>query len=293
MNEIVPIRECAVVIARRERAQMPEVMAALSPVEMAVYVAASSRSVQTYSGVELAREIKDALKWIKKDLGVRATGEDDEAYLVIRIVKLLQRYYPTMTVKEFKIAFEMLMAGELDAFLPKGSNGLPDRNHYQAFNADYICKVLNAYKGRRMPILRKASDAAPKAEQARDYESEAQQMAIIRRGCVSAFLHFKYRGWLPKITPIAEMLYHKMLSDAGLADEIEVTLQEQTIILQRMLTEYLDAGKFGDYNDLCKKGTSAPELEYGSIALARRRALERAFARMADEELQITDYIKI
>lgn len=54
--------------------------------------------------------------------------------------------------------------------------GQPDRNHYQQFNADYICKILNAYKGRRAWVLKKANEAVPKEEPKPNPERERYYM---------------------------------------------------------------------------------------------------------------------
>lgn len=287
-----PVQKTAVMI-RREMVKIPAVMDALGPVERAVFLASTAKTIAEHSATELAAELQTALKWIAKDIGYRSTDESDNQYLIIRTAEILKRYYSHFTLKDFRMAFEMSITGELDDFLPKGRDGQPDRGHYQQFNAEYICKILNAYKGRRAWVLKKANDAVPKQEPKPDPERQKYYRNNTRQECINAFYYYKYRGRLPSFSPIGEMLCYNVLSDVGLADEIVVTLDEQRYILQRTINEFARMGNVGDVQLLKKAGPGAKELEHGSFVLARRKALERTFAWMAKHEIQITDYVKL
>ena len=290
---IAPQRPTAVMM-RREMVKNPAVMGVLGPVEKAVFLASTAKTIAEYSGAELTAELAVALKWICKDVGYRATDDGDTQYLIIRTAEILKRYYGDLSLKDFRMAFEMSITGELDEFLPKGRDGQPDRNHYQQFNAEYVCKILNAYKARRGWIIKKANEAAPKIEQEKPTtpEEKALYRNESRKQCIYAFLHFKYRGWIPRLTPIGEMLCYETLASVGLADEIVVTMDEQRAILQRTISDYARRGFVGDVSRLEKAGPGASELEHDSFCLARRNALKRTFAYMVEQELQITDYIK-
>ena len=291
---IAPARQTQnAVVFRRELVKVPAVMNALEPVERAVFLASTAKTIGEYSAGELSAELNTALRWISKDIGYRATDESDVQYLVIRTAEILKRYYSNLTLKDFRMAFEMSLTGQLDDFLPKGRDGQPDRNHYQQFNAEYICKILNAYKSRRGWVLKKAYDNAPRPEPKRNPETERYYKAELRKECINAFYHFKYRDKLPKMSPVAEMLYYEMLSAVGLADEIEITLAEQKAIWQRSINEFARNGMVGDVNRLKNQGMDAPELGYGAFVFARRKALEKTFAWMVEHEIQITDYITI
>lgn len=278
---------------RREMAKNPAIMNVLAPLERAVFLASTSKPILEYSPMDLATELKSALKWIAKDIGYRTNDESDVQYLVIRTSEILKRYYSNFTLKDFRMAFEMSITGELDEFLPKGRDGQADRGHYQQFNAEYICKILNAYKARRAWIMKKANDAAPKETLGVKEEDKAHYRNESRKECVKAYYYYKYHGHLPAISPVAEMLYYNILSEVGLADEIVVTLTEQKIILYRTINDFARKGNVGDVARLEKEGTDAKELEHGAFVLSRRKALARTFAWMAKEEIQITDYIKL
>ena len=263
---------------RREWVRVPAVMAVLGPVEKAVFLASTAKTVAEYTGAELSAELAVALKWICKDVGYRPTDDGEMQYLVIRTAEILKRYYSDLTLKDFRMAFEMSITGELDEFLPKGRDGQPDKNHYQQFNAEYVCKILNAYRGRRGWIIRKAREAVPQVKAEPDAQAKAFYRNESRKQCINAFYHFKYRGYLPALSPIAEMLCYEMLSAVGLADVIVVTVAEQNAILER--TVAFLAG-------------SESDISHVAFSLARRKALERTFGWMAENEIQITDYIRL
>lgn len=286
-----PVQKTAVMI-RREMVKIPAVMGALGPVEKAVFLASTAKTIAEYNAAELSAELAVALKWICKDVGYRSPDESDRQYLVIRTAEILKRYYTGLTLKDFRMAFEMSITGELDDFLPRGRDGQPDRNHYQQFNAEYICKILNAYKGRRAWVLKKAHEAVPKEEPKPDPEREKYYRNETRKGCIEAFESFKENRRLPEMLPIVEMLYYNELVAVGLADEIEITLADQKEILQRTINDYARRGYIGDVRRLKESGTDDPELRHGSFVLARRKALAATFCRMVEQGINITDYIK-
>lgn len=286
-----PVQETAV-MKRREMVKNPAVMGALAPVEKAVFLASTAKTIAEHSAAELSAELAVALKWICKDVGYKSPDESDRQYLIIRTAEILKRYYSGLTLKDFRMAFEMSLTGELDDFLPRGRDGQPDRNHYQQFNAEYVCKILNAYKERRGWVLKKANEAVPKEEQRPTPEIEIFYRNEIRKGCIEAFESFKENGRLPEMSPAAELLYYETLAAAGLADKIEITLDDQKEILQRTINICARRGYVGDVSRLKELGTDNPELKHGSYVLARRRALSDTFRRMAEQEINITDYIK-
>lgn len=280
------------VMARREIAKNPEVVESLLPLERSIFMASIAKTVAEYNPAELASELASALKYIAKDVGYRETDDNERGYLVVRVCEILKRYYGNLSLKDFRMAFEMCITGELDDFLPKGRDGQADRGHYQQFNAEYVCKILNAYKAKRAQVLKKANDAIPEPEPERDKRMEAVYRNMTRKECIDAFRYYKANAALPSMSPILEMLVYQLLSDVGLADEIVVTQSEQWEILQRTINHYASKGMVGDVNRLHKEGPGAPELQHGAFSLARRKALKRVFARMAEEGVEINDYIK-
>lgn len=282
------------VVVRREMAKIPAVMDALGPVERSVFLASTDKTIAEYDANELSIELAKALKWIAKDVGYRATDENERGYLVVRVAEILKRYYDGLTMRDFKMAFEMSITGELDDYLPKGRDGQADRGHYQQFNAEYVCKILNAYKYRRAAVLKKANDAMPPEPEKPISPERAKELRNqTKRDCIQVFEQFKANGYMPDISPIGEMLYYELLADAGLAPEIVVTVDEQKQILQRTINQLARRGMVGDMRRLEQAGPDAPELQHGAFTIARQKALKAAFTKMVADGIIITDYIKL
>lgn len=282
------------VVVRREMAKIPAVMDALGPVERSVFLASTDKTIAEYDANELSIELAKALKWIAKDVGYRATDESERGYLVVRVAEILKRYYDGLTMRDFKMAFEMSITGELDDYLPKGRDGQADRGHYQQFNAEYVCKILNAYKYRRAAVLKKANDAMPPEPEKPITPEQAKELRNrTKQDCINAFEQFKANGCMPDISPIGEMLYYELLTDAGLAPEIVVTIDEQKQILQRTINQLARRGMVGDMRRLEQAGPDAPELQHGAFTIARQKALKAAFTKMVANGINITDYIKL
>lgn len=293
-NIIIAPQAKSAVIIRQEMARTPAVMQALEPLEKSVFLASTGKPISDYSGTELGYELQQALTWISKDIGYRAKDANEMQYLVIRTVEILKRYYSNLTLKDFRMAFEMCITGELDDYLPKGRDGQPDRNHYQLFNAEYICKVLNAYRSRRAYVMKKANDAVPVVEESTTNPEVAQYyLNENKKDCIAAFRFYKENGHLPKFSPIGEMICYETLAQAGLAPEIEITLDEQKAVLQRCINEFARNGMVSDMRRLEQAGPEATEIQYKAFALARRKALKTIFEKMVAEGVEITDYIKL
>ena len=289
MNTELVIRNAKTPVERRrEMLSNPVVMSALEPVERAVFMASTAKTIAEYESGQLAVDLRNALKWIAKDTGYRNTDETEFNYLVVRVTEILKRYYPNLTLKDFRMAFEMSLTGELDDFLPKGRDGQADRGHYQNFNADYVCKILNAYKSRRAWILKKANQALPKAVAETGEQEKQEYRHQTRKDLVDCYNKYRETGKMPDVSPIAEMLFYDILSRAGLAPEIVVTLDEQKYILQQTINGYAARGYLGDVRRLKESGTDAEEIQFRAYCLARKKALRKVFDQMIKDEQELT-----
>lgn len=276
---------------RREMVGNPAVMGALDPVERAVFLASSAKTIAEYQPAELTSELSTALKWICKDVGFRATDESERQYLVIRTVELLKRYYATITLKDFRMAFEMSITGQLDDYLPRTRDGRADRGHYQQFNAEYVCKILDAYKARRGAVLKKAFEAVEPTEQA---NAPVDKLAYRKEAIADLYAVFdEYRetGVL-NTSAVAELVFYNILAEYGLATPVTVTIEDQKQVWQRTINDYARRGYVGDVNRLKTVGIAAPELEHGSFVLARHRALKAVFRGLIEQGKTIQEFIK-
>lgn len=278
---------------RRAIAQTPAIVEKLEPIERSVFLASTAKVAQEYDDAELIAVMADTLKWIAKDIGIRDTESPDWKITIVRFGQILKRYYPLFSVKDIRMAFELMVTGELNDYLPKDRFGNPDKEHYQMFNADYFCKILNAYRVYRKAVINKAVEMVPKPVKQRNEAEERFYRNQTRKDIIAAFLFFKYRGYMPKLSPILEMLAYQDLAMVGLAEPFDVTPQEQQIILRRTLFELTQRQMIGDKKRVEQQGINAPDIQHGAYRLARLKALKRTFAEMVAEEIQITDYIKL
>ena len=281
------------VMIRREMAMDTAVMTALNPVERAVFLASTDKTIGEYKDTELGVELAKALKFIAKDVGYRETLESNWQYLVARVCEILKRHYPGLSLRDFRMAFEMCITGELDEWLPKGRDGQADRGHYQQFNAEYVCKVLNAYKCRRESVLRKANAAIPEPESKPNAKIVSDLMLRQKQIFIEVLENYRINERFPDgMTPITEIICCDVLAGCGLMPEIEVTPQEQQQIFQRTMNHYARMGNVGDLERLRKAGPTEPGLQQKAFTLARRNALRKAIERIIKEDIEITDYIK-
>lgn len=273
---------------RRNMARQPQVMAALSPVEKSVFLATTAKVVDEYVDNELAVEVAKALKFIAKDVGYRSTTESEMGYLTVRVCEILKRHYGGLTLRDFRMAFEMSITGELDEYLPKNRDGFADRNHYQNFNAEYVCKILNAYKSKRSNILKKAYDVHPDT----DNDRKRQYTNDIRQRCIDAFAYYKVHGALPAQSPIADMLQYEMLESIGLAVPVNVTDDDKQAVLQSQIRKLTQGLQLVELRHLKDKGTDAECVQVGAFEMARRNALIASYARMAADGVVLSEHLK-
>lgn len=285
---VAPVRKNAVAI-RREMVKIPAIMSMFTPVDKAIFLASTDKTIAEYDSVGLTTELNTALKWIAKDIGYRDNDESERQYLVIRTAEILKRYYSGFTMKDFRMAFEMSITGELDEFLPKGRDGQAERNHYQQFNAEYVCRILNAYKNRRAQVLKRAQDKMPEVELPPDPNYSRLCRNQNRQMCIDAFLHYKYHGHLGYESSIQDKLIYDVLNKCGLAETITVTADDQ----QALIDERIKALKRqGDWRTAKRLQDDGSEVQMSVYLRCRRKAIESTFDWMLEREYQITNYIK-
>lgn len=292
MMENVIIYQDPNVALRRKMTANADVMAALEPVERAVFLASVDKSFGEMTGNEIAVEIAKAVKFISKDVGYKCVDDAEMGYTIVRVAEIVKRYYPMLTLRDFRMAFEMTIAGGLDEYLPKGRDGQPDRGHYQQFNAEYVCKVLNAYRMRRAAIIRKANDALPAVQQAPEPEQIREYRNRVRGDLIMAFHSYRDTGKMGGWTETMMMLFHEELASVGLADEIIVTPDEQRAILDATINRYMRMGNKMDVQRLQVAGLNAREIQFDSFVLARKKAVEKTFDRLIADGTDIEKYIK-
>ena len=276
-------------LARKEMLKIPEVSQALSKVENIIFEASTATPISEMVKEELMNFLKSFFTIMPKDLGMKTPPTIQD---VFRIYEYLLRYYGDITPSEMKISFELLLAGELDDYLPKGSDGKPDRNHYQQFSLEYLTKVLNAFKRKKGETLHKAIKALPEPEQ---QTSEAEKKFYRNQLYKNIIKHFNdYKEKKHFSEDIDAWLYYDVLDKFELAVGTRVTDEERKAAVHKLMRK-VTTGAINSFVGECirhqKENHSLVDTQVEVIS--RKRALKNSYDRMIFEEIKIEDYLKI
>lgn len=278
---------------RRQMLQLPEVAKSLSGVEKYIFAASTKMQIADIDDGTLIAKTGQMFRFIAMDVGyIIPTNSEDWAYICTRLLDILKKYYSQMTLADIKLAFELATTGELDDYLPKDSQGNPDKNHYQQFNADYFAKILKAYKQKQTDVIDKAYKAIPKKnneispEQIRRFEIQRQW----RNRYI--FLCYKYTGKLI-LGLTDDMFLYEWLQKCGLADDVQVKEDDRKEAFARYM-QRVTRGMINQYTafQVRRKGTESPEIDFTAFEVARKKEIIKAFDRMISEEMQVDNYMK-
>jgi hypothetical protein len=214
------------------------VLEGLTPIALRVAKAGSERIIKTIPDREFDENGKNIglvykmgilANGIAKDYSIRSV---DEAQ-VFRFYTTVRDYYSQFTLSEIRIAFELALVGELDSFLPKDQNGMPDKSAYQNFSQEFICKILNAYKNYRGKVWNKVFLLTSKEETVKSEEEKENDLNNFKTVLKEQFEEWKETGVL-RIMFIGYTA--KYLIDQGLVKDIEVNERHKNGAYQRLLS---------------------------------------------------------
>lgn len=278
---------------RRRMLQLPEVAKSLSGVEKYIFAASTKMQIADIDDGTLIAKTGQMFRFIAMDVGyIIPTNPEDWAYICTRLLDILKKYYSQMTLADIKLAFELATTGELDDYLPKDSQGNPDKKHYQQFNADYFAKILNAYRRKQNGVIHKAYKALPEPkkeltpQQIRQFEIQRQW----RNRYI--FLCYKYTGKLI-LGLTDDMFLYEWLQMCGLADDVQVKEDDRKEAFARYM-QRVARGMINQYTafQVRRKGTESPEIDFTAFEVARKKEIIKAFDRMIAEEMQVDNYMK-
>lgn len=277
---------------RRRMVQLPEVAKALTPVEKYIFAASTKTQISEMDDGILISKTAQMFRFIAMDVGyIIPQNENDWQYIQTRLVDILKRYYSYLTLADIKLAFELATTGELDDFLPRDSQGNPDKKHYQQFNADYFAKILGAYRKKQNEVIGKAYKALPepKIEMTPEQNRYYHNLREARNRIV--FLRYKYTGKI-SFEFGDEMFLYDWLLKFGFADEVEATDDDR----KQAFAKYMHRAAIGMINkytafNVRRKGIDSPEIDFTAFEVARKKEIIRAFDRMIAEEIQIDNYL--
>lgn len=277
---------------RRQMVQLPDIAKALNPVEKYIFAASTKTQISEMEDGVLVSKTAQMFRFIAMDVGyIIPQNENDWAYIQTRLVDILKRYYSYLTLADIKLAFELATTGELDDYLPKDSQGNPDKKHYQQFNADYFAKILNAYRRKQNGVIHKAYKALPEPKKELTPEEKRYYHNQVVARCREVFLQYKYTGRF--VLGITDgILIYDWLRKLGFANEVAGTEDDRkqafARYMQRVARGFVN--KYEAYH-VQRKGTDAPELDFTAYEIARDKEIKRTFDLMIADELQIDNYL--
>ena len=272
----------------RRMLKIPEVAKALSPVETHVLTASTKLQISEMDDQAIVDNCAKIFHFVAKDVGYIIPSNNAEwSYTQTRLVDILKRYYSYLTLADVKLAFELATIGELDEYLPRDAHGNPDRKHYQQFNADYLSKILNAYRRKQNDVLSKAFAVLPKNQT--DITPEKKIYYRKQREVRNRYLYLKYKytGKLDMcVTDV--MFVYRWLYKLGLCDKIVVSTNDRLVALQKMMHR-ISIGMINQYTamKIRRDGIHSREIDFTATEVARIREIRKAFDIMINDEMQI------
>lgn len=263
-----------------------EIKGLLNPLEREIVSASIRQRIK-----ELPRE--KAVMDIMLSLQVAARNVDypigqDWANKCKGLAEIVLKYFDGFTIKEVNLAFEYLMVGMLDEYLPLNSQGQPDRKHYNKFGIEYISRVLKAYLGKKNKVIAKIYDNENKLTA--NVKCVDRYCDKLRKDIYKSFLEYKYTGKRPSWPN--DYLVCQELTKVGLIQPIIITEEDE----QQAVKSLLKKARHGLINEFVEKcirhlGTKHSEVESEAFLIAQRKAINRAFDEFVSDEIQLSDYL--
>ena len=275
-----PPRQSAVTIALQKLADTNT--AQLSNVDALILAAVKNATIGEMLPSAVTSAVNKMFHFISIDIGYKKPAEDAEwQYIVVRLSDVLKRHFYDLTIEDVKTAFELLTVGDLDNYLPTNSSGEPDRSHYQNLNADYLCKVLRAYKKRRDVAYTNIKAVQPKPQKALPPQP-TKTPAEKTRECYD---NYKATGKLTFQIPPDDVTIANFLTEKGLMATVEVTDADK----EKAFALYKAENELGWHNDyaakwIIREGKDARELQPKAYKLALNRCIKAAFDEFVSRE---------
>lgn len=280
-----PPRQSAVTVALQKLAETNT--AQLLPVDAMILAAATKQTIGEMQPSEVAAAVNQNFRFIAIDVGYKMPSDDAEwQYIVVRLSDVLKKHFYDLTIEDVKTAFELLTVGDLDWYLPTNSNGEPDRSHYQNFNAEYLCKVLRAYKKRRDVAYGNILKSQPKPQKALP-PTPTKTPAEKTRECYDTY---KATGKLEFKIPPDDVTIANFLTEKGLMQPVEVTDNDKDLAYATYKIE-CDLGWHNDYAAkwILRAGKDAREIQPKAYKLALSRCIKQCFDEIVSREKQKKD----
>lgn len=276
---------------RRSMVQRKEVLDALCVADRRILAASSKKLISEMTDEELVKALSSVFRLAAEDVGYKITDKELWQNTLSRIYTMLKAYYQQLSMTEVSLAFELFVVGELDKYLPQ-RNGEVDKNHYQQFSPMYVNTVLNAYVQRQRDAVAKAYEVKLDEPQEPTADIEKSGRNYIRAKFIKAYLFYKYHGKI-KFDGADDMFFHSLASKLGYADKVVETDADRQKAFGVYMSRYY-RGLVNEYDayNVRKEGAKSDRITHLATIEARKAEVKRAFARMVDNGVIITEIIR-
>lgn len=278
-----PSNDTEAVDVRRGMVAIPEVMTGLSRIEAEIFRASAARLISHIDDRLLIENAAKIFKVIADDIGYTIPNNLEWSYRQTRILELLKKYYGDLTLSEVRLAFELVANGMLDNYLPRNAQGNPDRNHYQKFNADYVSRVINAYKKKRKEVVAKAYSLVPKKRQ--EINVPLFDVSYIYK----AILRYKYTGILSFDRFGDELVLLQILTASGYIEDDRIN-EDDKMRAYMYYIKHLSNRLMAEY--VRSTGPDAIELKDWSLLEKNKRVLRNTLDYIIRQEYDLRSILR-
>ena len=225
----------------------------------------------------------NGVRFIVQDLGIRKELTKDST---MRFFDYLRKYYSEFTFDDVKTAFELLLVGELDAYLPKGRDGEADKNHYQEFSAEFYTRVLNAYRSKKkqvQAVIIKALPPPPITELDKEENRNALDSDIIRK-------FEKYKDGVSVRFAIEFVVVNRLI-EAGLIDEHKApTEEDKKAALTKLHIDRMN-GAVNKWDFIHESKEDSPRLQIMAKNITLQKQITDVFDKIIAENKHISEWL--
>lgn len=290
MNDVFLKQNTSIVKAvevRRKLEVLPEIASVLSVAEKKIFEASTKTLICEMDDVTLIDYSRKLFRYIAAEIGYTIPDAVEWAFIQSRLFNVLKTYHSQMSLTDIRLAFELTSVGELDNYFPKDNNGNPDKKHYNRFTAEYLTRVINAYKARQSEVMAKVYKYMPEQKKTVSEQEKAYYSEFVNDRIKTIYLTYKYTGRL--VTEYAdETFLYNWLRNNGLAEMVTSTEEDRNKAYYRFLAKAAKnmVNKY-EAAHVRKVGKEASSLDYLAFDEARKTEIKRAFDRMIKSEFQL------
>ena len=263
-----------------------EIKGTLQPLEREIVIASTRSMIKDLPKEKAVMDVMLSLQLAAQNVDY-TTGQN-WANKCKGLAEMIIKYFYGFTIKEINLAFEYVMVGILDEYLPLNSQGQPDRTHYNKFGIEYISRVLKAYLGKKNEVIAKIYDNENKLTA--NVKCVDRYCDKLRKDIYTSFLQYKYTGKRPSWPN--DYLVCRELAKVGLIQPIIITEADEQQAVKSLLKKARH-GLINEFVEKCIRHLGTKHSEVGSEAsfIAQRKAINRAFDEFVSDEIQLSDYL--